>query len=103
MRATIAGGVVAGVLALAACSPIDMFTWHSKAGNTTTVTTRAKAGPDDGKGSSFRVDAVCDGEGFWRRGNPVNVNETADANGYFYSRVQCYDNRVPVGVTVKRW
>ena len=92
------------IVLLTACSPTEFFTWTTKTGSTYTVTTRAKSGPNDGGGNSFQVEAVCDGEPFWREGTPVNVDMAApDSAGYFYSRVQCYSNRYPVGISVDRW
>ncbi|MCD6056582.1 MAG: hypothetical protein K0Q89_112 [Thermomicrobiales bacterium] len=89
---------------LLACSPVEIVTYQWKQGNTTFVQTRAKSGPSDNAGSSFRSAVVCDGEPFWRRGNDVSVDTaTPDAGGFFYSTTACYDNRVPVGITVERW
>lgn len=94
----------AGLLALTACSPIEMVTYSWRQGNTTFVQARAKSGPSDGGGSRFRVATVCNGEPFWRRGEEVNVETaTPDAGGYFYSTSACYDQRMPVGITVERW
>lgn len=82
--------------ALAACSPTDIA-FHNRItqGTTTTIIYRAKAGPDDGAGHSFRAAAVCAGEPFWRRGAWVSVDGTPDPSGYFYARVQCFDSRQP--------
>lgn len=94
--------IILAVGGLTACSPTDFYTWQSKSGRTTTITTRASAGPDDGGGSWFRVSTVCDGEPFWRRGTDQQINGNSQ-DGYYYSSVQCFDNRVPVMITQERW
>ena len=93
-----------GLFALTACSPADLVAWQSKTGTTTTVTVKAKAGPDRGDSGNFAAQVVCEGEPFWRTGNAVSVNNgTPDADGWFYSQVYCYSNRAVVATGWNIW
>lgn len=105
MRVASAVGALAVGAVLTACSPVNII-WLApvKTGTTTVYRARAEAGADNGTGSSFRADVVCGGEAWWRRGTPINVNETPNGpNGTFISSAECYDGRTAVGKNVNRW
>jgi hypothetical protein len=100
-RARIAALITLVVYALSACSPgqITAYVYGANQGY------HVEAAPvaDDGGGSMFWSAIVCAGEGFWREGAHINVDNAPNtAGGRFVSEVTCPSGRTVVATSIGR-
>jgi hypothetical protein len=100
-RARIVALVTLVIYALSACSPGDVNRWIY--GGNQGYHVDAKPVADDGGGSMFWAAIKCSGEGFWREGPHVNVNNAPNTgNGQYISEVICPFGRIIEGTNVGR-